>query len=87
MPITREIIDTALALLAEEYPRCFTFEQYLPHRPLKIGIDRDLAERCPALDHRERGVVLQYYTSRLQYLRGLVEGTDRVDLDGRAVVL
>ena len=40
-------IKAALTLLAETYPDCFTAEQYLPHRPLKIGIDRDLAECCP----------------------------------------
>ena len=56
MKLARKDIDAALALLAETYPQCFIAVQYLPHRPLKIGIDRDLAERCQALDHRERGV-------------------------------
>lgn len=82
MPITRETIGAALALLAEEYPHCFVLEQYLPHRPLKVGIDHDLAKRCPALSRRERGVALQFYTSRIMYLQGLVEGAGRVDLDG-----
>ena len=50
MPIGLKDITAALALLAETYPQCFTAEQHLPHRPLKIGIDRDLAERCPALN-------------------------------------
>ena len=85
MAIDRATIDTALALLAEEYPGCFTFEQYPPHRPLKVGIDRDIEERCPALDHPERSVALQLYTSRLMYLQSLVEGADRVDLDGCVV--
>ena len=49
MPIGLQDINAALALLAETYPQCFIHEQFLPHRPLKIGIDRDLAECCPAL--------------------------------------
>ena len=50
MALGLEDIKAALTLLAETYPDCFTAEQYLPHRPLKIGIDRDLAECCPALN-------------------------------------
>ena len=81
-PLDSKTINTALALLAEEYPNCFVLEQYLPHRPLKIGIDRDLAECCPALNARERGVVMRFYVSRVMYLQSLVEGAGRVDLDG-----
>ena len=61
-------IKAAMALLAETYPLCFTHERYLPHRPLKVGIDRDLAECCPALNRRERGTAMQFYTSRVMYL-------------------
>ena len=68
MKVAWKDIDAAMALLAETYPQCFTHEQYLPHRPLKVGIDHDLAERCPALSHRERGLALQFYTSRIMYL-------------------
>ena len=82
MAIDLATINTALALLAEEYPNCFVLEQYLSHRPLKIGIDRDLAECCPALNARERGVVMRFYVSRVMYLQSLVEGAGRVDLDG-----
>jgi len=80
--MTLQDIDVILALLAEQFPGCFTTEWHLPHRPLKIGIDRDLAERCPALDRRERGAVMRCYTSRLMYLQSLVEGAVRIDLDG-----
>ena len=41
-----------LACLAEWFPRAFTLEQYLPHRPLNIAIDRDTLERSSALDRR-----------------------------------
>ena len=82
MAVGLEDIKAALTLLAETYPDCFTAEQYLPHRPLKIGIDRGLAECCPALYARERGVVMRFYVSRVMYLQSLVEGAGRVDLDG-----
>ena len=82
MAVGLEDIKAALTLLAETYPDCFTAEQYLPHRPLKIGIDRDLAECCPALNARERGGVMRFYVSGVMYLQSLVEGAGRVDLDG-----
>lgn len=82
MPIGLKDFTAALALLAETYPQCFTAEQHLPHQPLKIGIDRDLAERCPALNSRERSATMQFYASRIMYLQSLVEGAGRVDLDG-----
>jgi sRNA-binding protein len=49
---------------------------------LKIGIDDDLAMRCPALQRRERDVVLRLYTWRLAYVKACVEGAARYDLDG-----
>ena len=59
-------------------------ENYRRHRPLKIGIDRDIMERCPAIGRTERNVILRLYTSRAAYLQSLVEGAARVDLDGNA---
>jgi ProP effector len=71
-----------LPFLAECFPHAFTVEQYLPHQPLRIGIDGDLAERCPAIDRFERMAVLRYYCTRPMYLRACIEGAVRVDLDG-----
>ena len=71
-----------LTCLVEWHPLTFVVEKHQPHWPLKIGIDQDLAARCPALGHRERNAFLNTYTSRLQYLSACVEGATRVGLDG-----
>ena len=73
-----------LARLAEAFPQTFVLEKYRPHRPLKVGIAADLVERAPELDRRKLSVALSVYTRRLMYLRGLVAGAARVDLDGKA---
>ena len=73
-------LDAALALLAESFPGAFTLQQHLPHRPLKIAIDHDLAMRCPALERRERDAVLRFL-----YVEACVEGAARSDLDGNVV--
>jgi sRNA-binding protein len=81
---TTELLDI-MGILAAEFPQAFVVEQYEPHRPLKIGIDIDLAERYPALSRVERGAFLRFYTSRIGYLTASVENTPRIDLDGNAV--
>jgi sRNA-binding protein len=47
-----------LTFLAECFPQALVREQHLPHKPLKIGIDVDLAKRCPAISRSERSVLL-----------------------------
>ena len=74
--------DAALADLAERYPQTFVLEKYQPHRPLKVGIAADLTERAPERDHRKLSVAMFAYTRRIMYLRILVVGAARVDLDG-----
>jgi ProP effector len=82
MTIPKEDVHATLRRLAEWFPQTFVAEKHLPHRPLKVGIDRDVLARCPDLDRRERSTVLRYYTSRVMYLQSLVAGAVRVDLDG-----
>jgi ProP effector len=82
MTITKQDIHAALTHLAEAFPQTFVLERCRPHRPLKIGIAADLQARCPALEWRVLKVALAAYTGRVMYLRGLVEGAARVDLDG-----
>ena len=77
-------VDSFLGILTEWYPKTFIREQYLPHLPLKVGIADDLAECCLALSKRERRLILRAYTGRLMYLRALVAGASRIDLDGNA---
>jgi sRNA-binding protein len=78
----KQDIDAALVRLAEAFPKTFILEKYQPHRPLKVGIAADLIGRGPELDHHTVGVALTVYTRRIMYLRSLVAGAARVDLDG-----
>lgn len=73
-----------LTFLAECFPQTFVSENYRRHLPLKIGIDRDIMDRCPAISRSERNVTLRFYASRVAYLQSLVERAARVDLDGNA---
>jgi ProP effector len=82
MTTTKQDIDATLARLAEAFPQTFVLEKYRPHWPLKVGIAADLVERAPELDRRKLNVALSVYTRRVMYLRGLVAGAARVDLDG-----
>jgi ProP effector len=73
---------TAIALLAETYPRCFAVYQ-ARRRPLKIGIHKDiLRELDGALTPDELSAALRYYTGNKHYLLALRPGAQRVDLDG-----
>jgi len=82
MTTTKQDIDAALARLAEAFPQTFVLEKYRPHWPLKVGIAAALPARCPALEWRVLKMALTAYTGRVMYLRGLVEGAARLDLDG-----
>ena len=82
MPKINPIEILTFLALAECFPQAFVRERRLPHKPLKVEIDVDLAERCPAISRSERSVLLHYYCTRLMYLSGCVEGALRVDLDG-----
>ncbi len=81
----KEDLNAALARLAERFPQTFELEGYRPHRPLKVGIAADLVTRCPELDRRVLSAALGAYARRVMYLRGLVAGAARVDLDGNPV--
>jgi ProP effector len=49
---------------------------------LKVGIAVDLMGRSPELDNRKLNAALSAYAQRIMYLRGLVAGAARLDLDG-----
>jgi hypothetical protein len=82
MTITKQDIDAALARLTEAFPQTFVLEKYRPHRPLKVGIAADIPARCPAVERRVLSAALSAYARRVMYLRALVAGAARVDLDG-----
>ena len=71
-----------LACITEWFPQPFVPEEYLLHRPLKIGIHVDLKARCPALSERKRRAVLHWYVTRTIYLRACVVGAPWIDLAG-----
>ena len=85
MTITKQDIDVALVRLTEAFPQTFVLEKNRPHRPLKVGIAADIPARCPAVERRVLSVSLRVYVRRVMYLRGLVAGAARVDLDGNPV--
>ena len=82
MTTTKQDIDATLARLAKAFPQTFVLEKYRPHWPLKVGIAADIPARCPAVERRVLSVALSAYARRVMYLRGLVAGAARVDLDG-----
>src|SRR5260370_721747 len=72
-----------VAMLAARFPQTFVADSARPHRPLKLGIDRDLVA-LGVLDEASAAKTLRHYCSRLMYRRSLVAGAVRVDLDGQA---
>jgi sRNA-binding protein len=55
-----EVLIVALASL---FPNCFTVEKWKPHRPLKVGVSRDLAELGVVTD-AEAHLALSVYTAQ-----------------------
>src|SRR3954471_8495967 len=79
----RAAINTLWARLAEEYPAAIAPQGHAPLHPLKIGIDRDIRERCPDVSLRTRHEFLRRYVGQPSYLRLLTKpGAVRLDLDG-----
>ena len=80
MTTTKQDIDAAR--LAEAFPQTLVLEKYRPHWPLKVGIAAAIPARCRAIERRALKMALTAYTGRVMYLRGLVAGAARLDLDG-----
>jgi sRNA-binding protein len=68
----------ALRILIEQFPDCFGCND---HRPLKIGIHKDLMAR--GVDRRAVRLGLSRYCGHIGYHNALVEGATRIDLDGQ----
>lgn len=71
------------AILAEKFPNCFVVDK-APKRPLKVDIVTDIRARLPELAGGRIARALFTYTDGPTYLDTLVEGAQRVDLDGGA---
>jgi len=72
-----------VAMLAGRFPKTFVADSSKPHKPVKLGIDRDLVA-LGVLDETSAAMTLRHYCNRLMYRRSLVAGAVRVDLNGRA---
>ncbi|WP_119393365.1 ProQ/FINO family protein [Salinibius halmophilus] len=70
----------AMQLLLDAYPEVFTLENA---RPLKVGIHEALAEDGKLSKTKIRRA-LATYVRQTAYLKALVEGAERVDLQGQA---
>ena len=71
-----------MADLAARYPQTFVLEKYRPHWPLKVGTAATSWSAARSLTTATVSVALIVYTRRVMYLRSLVAGAARVDLDG-----
>jgi sRNA-binding protein len=74
-------LQELIAILTELFPACFVAETWRPHKPLKVGIHKDLVE-LGLLSPRECSIALRRYASRLMYRRAVARGGPRFDLDG-----
>src|SRR5262245_47090831 len=68
----------ALRILLEQFPDCFDWND---HRPLKIGIHKDLVAR--GVERRTARIGLSRYCRQIGYHHALVERATRIDLDGQ----
>jgi len=67
------------ALLERLYAEVPVFRDY---QPLAIGIHKNLMERFPDLDKGQVRTVLHFHTGTTRYLKAIVAGAPRFDLDG-----
>jgi sRNA-binding protein len=77
--------DDLVAKLVAAYPRAF-FAKLEDCRPLAIGIHHALrADAAHGLTDAELRTALHRYCTSPGYLASMIEGTDRIGLDGLAV--
>ncbi len=74
-------IDTLL-ILRQRFPNAFARLNDYRRRPLKIGVHLDIRAAIPDLDPIEISRALRYYVADVRYHRAVVEGAERIDLDG-----
>jgi ProP effector len=58
------------------------FPVFRDHLPLAIGIHKALMERFPDLDKGQVRSALHLHTGTTRYLKAIIEGAQRLDLDG-----
>ena len=68
-------------LLVKTYPNCFAGKGK-PKRPLAVGIFEDILNQFPEIGFKRLQEALDDYTSGPTYLKSIVDGAERVRLDG-----
>jgi ProP effector len=74
-------IHQTIADLCGRWPKCFSVLE-ARRRPLKVGIDRDIAAAIPDLDPTVLSASLRYYCRSIGYLDACRLGMPRIDLQG-----
>jgi len=67
------------ALIERLYAEIPVFRDY---QPLAIGIHKSLMERFPEIDKGQVRTVMHFHTGTTRYLKAIIEGAPRFDLDG-----
>ncbi|HSW69882.1 MAG TPA: ProQ/FINO family protein [Gammaproteobacteria bacterium] len=89
-PAWLEHAQYGVELLKAHFPNCF--KEFKEIRPLKVGIKQDLVKH---LSGREDIVIgdkacmvnsLAYYVNSIAYHKSMIEGSMRIDLDGKEMV-
>lgn len=77
-----KIYKTLLPCFQKQYPKCFT----IPQSPLTIGIGKLLIEKEEA-NQTEADIkkFLAMYVNTVTYNESIIEGANRIDLDGKNV--
>lgn len=76
----RKIAEATVRVFCEQFPNAFTASG--APSALKIGIDKDLRQRCEGISQNHIRFAMRSYTGAKRYLSAIVAGASRVDLDG-----
>jgi sRNA-binding protein len=68
-----------LCSLRAKFPDCFAGSR----QPLKLKVREDIIASAPEIDPVNVGRALKLYTSHVAYLSQVIEGADRIGIDGK----
>lgn len=63
---------------------CAEFPVFRDYQPLAIGVHKTIMERIPEFDKAQVRNALRGHTGSTRYLKSLVDGAKRFDLDGNS---
>lgn len=79
----RKRAEEVRSILVEKFPLCF-MPKGEPKKPLALGLHVRIEERIPELSRDDVAWALRDYTSGATYLKAMVAGAARLNLDGKA---